>query len=348
MSSLPRFLPARREPDFNNMLAVLRREVPSRPTLFEFFLNDDLYARLAGGPCEDVDPRLRPEVQRIRAFRNAGYDYATVVVPGFTFSHGEQARQETISLNEGGVIHDRRTFEAYPWPDVAATDFAILDDLAPHVPEGLKLMIHGPAGGVEEIVIRLVGYEDLCYMMADDEELVDDIFAAVGSRLVAFYRHVAPHPVVGMCMSNDDWGFKTGPLLSLDQMKRFLFPWHKKIAETIHAAGKPALLHSCGKFEAVVDIIADELRYDGRHSYEDAVIPVEEAYERWHDRFAILGGIDVDFVCRSTPEQVYTRCRAMLERTAGRGGYALGTGNSVPSYVPDEQYFAILRAVVES
>ncbi len=78
------------------------------------------------------------------------------------------------------------------------------------------------------------------------------------------------------------------------------------------------------------------------------MIPVEEAYERWHDRFAILGGIDVDFVCRSTPEQVYTRCRAMLERTAGRGGYALGTGNSVPSYVPDEQYFAILRAVVES
>ena len=38
----------------------------------------------------------------------------------------------------------------------------------------------------------------------------------------------------------------------------------------------------------------------------------------------------------------------MLERTAGRGGYALGTGNSVPDYVPDENYFAMIRAALES
>ena len=37
----------------------------------------------------------------------------------------------------------------------------------------------------------------------------------------------------------------------------------------------------------------------------------------------------------------------MLERTAGRGGYALGTGNSVPDYVPDENYFAMIRAALE-
>ena len=29
---------AAHEPDFDNLLAVLRREQPSRPTLFEFFL----------------------------------------------------------------------------------------------------------------------------------------------------------------------------------------------------------------------------------------------------------------------------------------------------------------------
>ncbi len=34
-------------------------------------------------------------------------------------------------------------------------------------------------------------------------------------------------------------------------------------------------------------------------------MPVEEAYDRYHSRIAILGGIDLDFVCRSTPEQIY-------------------------------------------
>jgi uroporphyrinogen decarboxylase len=37
----------------------------------------------------------------------------------------------------------------------------------------------------------------------------------------------------------------------------------------------------------------------------------------------------------------------MLERAAGRGGYALGTGNSVPEYVPDASYFALIRAALD-
>ena len=36
-------------PDFDNLLAVLQRRAPKRPTLFEFFLNGRLYERLAGG-----------------------------------------------------------------------------------------------------------------------------------------------------------------------------------------------------------------------------------------------------------------------------------------------------------
>ena len=60
------------------------------------------------------------------------------------------------------------------------------------------------------------------------------------------------------------------------------------------------------------------------------------------------GGIDVDFVCRASPEEVYQRAKAMLVRSATRGGYALGTGNSVPDYVPDENYFAMIRAAFES
>ena len=37
----------------------------------------------------------------------------------------------------------------------------------------------------------------------------------------------------------------------------------------------------------------------------------------------------------------------MLERTEKRGGYAPGTGNSVPDYVPDENYFAMISAALE-
>ena len=42
------------KPDFGNILKVLRREAPDRPTLFEFFLNRPLYEKLAG-PIEGFE-----------------------------------------------------------------------------------------------------------------------------------------------------------------------------------------------------------------------------------------------------------------------------------------------------
>ena len=36
----------------------------------------------------------------------------------------------------------------------------------------------------------------------------------------------------------------------------------------------------------------------------------------------------------------------VIERSAERGSYALGTGNSVPDYTPDENYFAMTKAVL--
>ena len=90
------------------------------------------------------------------------------------------------------------------------------------------------------------------------------------------------------------------------------------------------------------------MKYDAKHSYEDTILPVEAAYQKYGGRIAILGGLDLDFVCRSTPEEVYRRAAAMVEQTKDRGGYALGTGNSIPEYTPVENFLAMIRAVQET
>jgi uroporphyrinogen decarboxylase len=332
-------------PNFNNLLAIFRGESPARPTLFEFFLNDRLHHRLAP-PSEagDESPYAR-ERQVLRAYHRAGYDHANVLIPGFHFPSQRQFDTRTVSINVGGLICDRASFEAYPWPDPDIGDYAILDALAADLPQGMKLMPYGP-NGVLENVIEIVGFETLCFLLADDPALAGEIFDQVGARLVRYYEIVAAHPAVGACIDNDDWGFKTQTMLSPRQMRRYVFPWHKRIVDTVHAAGKPVMLHSCGHFERILDDMA-EIGIDARHSYEDNILPVEQAYERYRGRFAIIGGLDVDFMCRAAPEEIYRRASAMLERTAGRGGYALGTGNSVPDYVPDENYFAMIQAALE-
>jgi len=335
-----------RKPDFNNLLNVLRREAPDRPTLFEFFLNARLYARFAGpAPGPDGKPREGLPLL-IKAFGAAGYDYATTLGCDMWFRTKDVPKLASRSMDALAVISDRATFESYAWPDPDACDYSRLETCAPLLPEGMKFVVNGP-NGVLENAMGICGYQGLCYIIADDPQLAQDIFDAVGSRLLRYYEICAKYDSAGALISNDDWGFNTQTMLSPELMRRYVFPWHKRIVQAIHAAGKPAILHACGQLESVMDDIIDDMKYDGKHSYEDKILPVEEAYERWSGRIAILGGIDVDFVCRSTPEQVRARSLAMLKRAETRGAYALGTGNSVPEWVPDENYLAMISAALD-
>ena len=48
-------------------------------------------------------------------------------------------------------------------------------------------------------------------------------------------------------------------------------------------------------------------------SYEDSICPVEDLYEKYVGRLAVMGGIDVDFLCGMPEEEITRRCRAMLK-----------------------------------
>jgi uroporphyrinogen decarboxylase len=345
-SYIERVLASTPAPDFGNLQQVLAKGIPSRSTLFEFFLNGPLYQRLAGCDAFEEDVALFRLVST--GFRQAGYDYVTFKPNQFCFPAGVHEHDQTISLNDGIVISDRESFEKYQWIDPDdCTDYEVLDQVAKWLPEGMKIVLHCP-GGVLENVIRLCGYDNLCFMLMDDPELAKELFDAIGSRLVRHVELGAVYDSVGACISNDDWGFKTQPMLSPADLRTYVFPWHQKIVAAAHAAGKPCILHSCGNASEIMEDIIEGMEFDGKHSFEDTIEPIETTYETYKGRVALLGGMDVDFVIRSEPDAVYRRSREMLEQAAGVGGYALGTGNSVPAYVPDENYSAMIWAALET
>jgi len=331
----------RREPNFENLLRVLRREAPERPVLFELFMNMPLYELANGGKPEGED-ELSIARFTAKAFANLGYDYATVKSSRFGFQSGKREQKHTVSLNEGAVIVDEESFDAYQWPSPEDYDDSWLKNM--DLPDGMKLMVMCP-GGVLENVTYLTGYDNLCLMIYDNPDLVQRIFDEVGSRLVRYYESALQYDCVGLIMSNDDWGFNTQPFLSPEHMRRFVIPWHQKIVETAHRAGRPAVLHSCGNLKTLIDDIVG-IGYNAKHSYEDNIFPIEEAYEAWHDKTALLGGIDVDFIIRRSEDEVKRRVAAMLERTRERGGWAVGTGNSVPEYIPVSQYLAMVETAI--
>ncbi len=328
-----------RKPDFSNLQAILKRETPSRPTLFEF-IAEPLPMLGEAKSSGDADAQIQ---QYLRCFFENGYDFACLPswLTGFLeFEKGDQGHGESISQNQGGLIHDEESFEAYPWPDPGKADYARIKDWEQWLPGGAKFLVMCP-GGILENLTDLVSFEELCYLLADEPELVGRIAEAIGSRLLVYYERLLAYDCVGACVVNDDWGFKTSTMISPAQMREHVIPWHKKIVQLIHDAGRPAILHSCGNLELVWEDIIEDIGYDAKHSYEDGILPVEEAYQTYGDRIAILGGIDMDFLTRQDEVTVRRRAEGLIRMASGRGGYALGSGNSIARYVPRENFLAL-------
>ena len=67
-----------------------------------------------------------------------------------------------------------------------------------------------------------------------------------------------------------------------------------------------------------------------------------EMKRRYGDRIGILGGVDVDILGRATPDGVRRTVRDVIDACAAGGRYAVGSGNSIPSYIPVENFLTML------
>ena len=92
--------------------------------------------------------------------------------------------------------------------------------------------------------------------------------------------------------------------------------------------------------------LLDVVKIDAKHSFEDAVLPVEEFLGTYGGRVAALGGLDVNFVSQASPDDVREYVYKKIAACAPYGRFAIGTGSSVTSYIPPGNYLAIIETVL--
>jgi len=279
---MPRTLQIDPSPDFRRLEMVLRREgEPDRVPLYELFTNltDPVLKRLGKWQDTTAVNLTHPEryerfVQNAETyFLSLGYDYMGVGGKGFNSPKSEpimgtDARGQRHYLkSDFHMIAFRKDFEQYPWPDMQKIDYAPLECAKQRMPAGMK----GIAGcsGILENTMWLFGYEGISLMLYDDEELVKDVFDAVGSRIVAYLGTCASSDAVGAIQMGDDMGYKSQTMLPPDVYRKFLFPWHRRLVEAVHAHGKPIILHSCGNLAEIMEDIID-CGWEAKHSFEDS------------------------------------------------------------------------------
>jgi uroporphyrinogen decarboxylase len=278
-----------------------------------------------------------------------GYDFVRFERDiGFQESHLElqdtaegSTKQRAWADEHKGAIMSWEDFERYTWPKVEDMDFFPFEYVSSHLPEGMGMITcHG--GGVFEHLSWIMSYEGLCLATIDAPDLVKAVTDKIGGLLTKFYEHLLELDGVIAIFQGDDMGFKTGTLLAPDVLRQYVLPWQKKFAAMTHAKGKPYFLHSCGNLLSIMEDLIEDVRIDGKHSYENAIIPAAEFQRRFEGRLAVLGGLDINLLTRCTPQEVRKETGKLMEECGARGRYAVGSGNSVPSYIPVENYLAMV------
>lgn len=337
------------QPDYRHFAAVMRNERPKRLPLYEHIISASVMEKIMGrcfaslekGNSADKAEYFRNHCQ---FFRDMTYDTVSYeVCLGMVFP-GRQA------LSGGqGPIQTRADFAAYPWKELPALYWEVarprLDALVAALPPGMKA-VGGIGNGVFEQAESLVGLEYLPLMEADDPELYADLFRAIGDLMCAVWAEFMPrygtHFVA--CRFGDDLGFKSSLLTHPNTVRNHIVPQYRRVIDIIHAGNCPFLWHSCGCiFEIMPDILATGI--DAKHSNEDAIAPYDRWISEYGNRIGLMGGFDMDFLCINSPDVIHARVLESGRRFRNTArGYALGSGNSIPNYVPPENYLAMVRA----
>ena len=339
------------QPDYHYMLDVMANKRPFRLPLYEHKVDplimeqvlDEKFADLINGNEADLIAFFE---KYGRFYKQMTYDTISFEV---TLTHALPGHG-AIYGGMVGPIQTRADFEKYPWDEIPELYWAgaapKFEALGKTLPPGMKAL-GGIGNGVFELSEDLVGFQQLAYMMVDDPDLFTDLYQKIGDLFVniwtTFLAQYGEH--FAICRFGDDLGFKTSTLVSPKTIRKHIIPQYQRMIGLIKDAGKPFLWHSCGKIFSVMDD-AIALGINAKHSNEDTIAPFEEWITRYGDRIGLLGGIDVDLICQSDSQVVFDLVvdRGQKYRQMANG-YALGSGNSIPDYVPVEGYLAMVRAV---
>lgn len=338
-------------PDYVHMVRAGHNRTTDRLPLYDHSISVGLmekilnkkFAHLIEGDIND-----QREYFRLYSlfFQTMGYDavsFECCIGPAMPGSGALGAHKE-------GVIKNRSDFDRYPWAEIPALYFEkyarYFQLLRETMPAGMKA-IGGPGNGVFECVQDIVGFMDLCYISEDDPSLYADLFSRVGDVGLAIWQRFLREYQDLYCVLRfgDDLGFKSTTLLSAADIRKHIIPQYQRIIGLVHAYDKPFLLHSCGQLFDIMDDLIQIARIDAKHSNEDQIAPFPVWVEKYGDRIGNFGGIDTDAVCQLDEHRMRDYILDVIRQCEGKGGFAFGSGNSIPDYVPIEGYLAMNHTV---
>ncbi len=142
-----------------------------------------------------------------------------------------------------------------------------------------------------------------------------------------------------------DLGYKDGLFFSIKHFEDQLHPVFKELVQYFHSRDMLVIFHCCGRVKDLIPYFIEE--------GIDCLQPLEvksgmdliELKEKYGDKIAFMGGIDVRLMSLDNPKPIEKEIRRKILAAKEGGGYIYHSDHSVPKDVSLEQYKRVIALI---
>jgi uroporphyrinogen decarboxylase len=346
------------KPDFNRFLAAVNHRETDRVPLGEILIDYSIQSKFLKRTVTADD--LAGQVE---FWAKAGYDYIPVTVsmmsPGKVTEESRITRvlKEMVlrekpdttdphawNLEMTSFIHERPDLEKFPWEAAADIDFRKLHAVRDLLPEGMKVI--AISGKIFTLTWMLMGFNNFALKLVMEESFVAEVFERVATiQLKALETIFGMDHVAGVWVV-DDIAFGTGPMISPAALKKHVFSWYRKVGEKCHDNNRLFMMHSDGDLSLLMDDLIG-MGLDVIQPIDPSCMDMAAVKKRWGDRICLVGNVSNELLRSAPAAQIEARVKELLRDAAPGGGFALGSGNSVPNWANYENYLAMRAACLK-
>lgn len=207
--------------------------------------------------------------------------------------------------------------------------------------EGYDCALIGIMNGPFTLALMEMGYENMCYAVFEDPELISDLMERCNTFVITAARKMLEAGADGILLA-EDLAHAHGPFFRPEYMRQYIFPHIKAAVTAVHEAGGCCILHSCGNITEILEDVIDT-GVDALNPLQvSAGMDLKQVKETCGDRITLIGNLDsTNLLPYGTPEEIRAEVRRILAIGAPGGRFVFCSDSDLRDDMPVENIVAM-------
>jgi len=199
-------------------------------------------------------------------------------------------------------------------------------------------LVHYTSCEAYECAWPVFGQVNIFTLMMDEPDAAADVFNTYTDLIIAMAQKYLQKGIdFDGAWFFGDLGYRNSTLFSPACYEQLLWPAHKRMCDFFNSHGKPVILHSCGKIEALIPKFIEAGFAAIQPLEAKCGQDVRVLKERFGNKITFFGNIDIRKLS-GTREDIEEEISSKLPVAMKDGGYIFHSDHSVPPTVSFDNY----------